>query len=270
MLYIPLSYFFKTRAKTFLHRGSFFILIVFPLFAFFYEECVDLYELAVFPIFVVAFIAMFSVYEIGYLYNDFETTRFEEMPSYWMPMEEHNRFERAFEKMIAARVVYATICILILKQFWNIDISMFLLALVMLNFFYAMHNSLRSRWNILTDALLQIFKYCSILLLHGNNLVTWKYCTMMIFAVPVIRTIEFTRKDRLNIHLFKRIDVNILRIGYHALCAAIAWIWNTNDEEAKVLLYVSIVLTLYRLVSYLMLKNNQISSIRNSNFDDVK
>lgn len=270
MIYIPSIYFFKTRAKTVLHKGSFFILIVFPIFAMFFQECRGVYGRDIFPIFLAGFVAMFSVYEIGYLYNDFETTRFENSPSYWMPLEEHKKLEIKFEKMIAVRVLYIVVCVLVLNNYENLNTNLFLLALAFLNLSYAMHNSIRSRWNIITDALLQILKYCSILLLNGNNIITLKFCLMMILAVPVIRTIEFTRKERLDINCFKKIDVNLLRIGYHFLCAVIAFVWNCYDKDAIVLVTISIVLMIYRLISYAMLKNSYINRIRSSNFDDVK
>lgn len=265
--YLPFSYFWKSRAKTIFHRFSFFILILIPIFIFWsmMNSNIESSNIA-----LIGFIGMFSVYEIGYLYNDFYTTKFEEHPSYWLVKKDRDFVDKNFEMIIAARVFVTTLCILCLKCIFNVNVLYYSLALVLLYIVYSFHNTIRNRWNILTDFCLQVLKYCSVLLLFGNIYVALKYSVAMIFAVPLIRSMEFTNKKRLNINIFNRIDVNLLRVLYHMTVFIISILLSQVLIECKTLALASLVLLIFRIFSFILLKNKKAETIRMKNFEGVE
>ncbi|MCI9500395.1 MAG: hypothetical protein HFG76_00025 [Hungatella sp.] len=268
--YFPFSYGILSRSKTILHKASFLILIIFPIFATGMFIKTDLKKDEQFITILCGFVAMYCVYEIGYMYNDIITTQFEKMPSYWVPLEDVKRLRYKFELIIASRLVYIGICLYVLEQLNNLYIVQFIIALILLYLIYAFHNSIRGRWNIVTDLGLQIFKYGAPLLLLSDLGKSGLYLLIVFLEVPFIRWIEYFGKKRLNIKLMEFININILRIIYHLSMCIIALILKKNIYEMRILLIVSTVLLGFRIISICLLKNKKISDLRMANFESVK
>jgi len=89
--------------------------------------------------------------------------------------------------------------------------------------------------------------------------------------VPVLRTIEYCNKERLNIHIFRKFNVDRLRIVYHVAMVIIGSVlYFCGIKECLFLAEISVVLFAYRCVAEVLLKNKSISDIRKKNFDKVK
>lgn len=268
--YLPFVYFFKSRAKTFLHRASFFVLIVFPTLIYWLGMNGFVINIDSLLIYFLSFIGMFSIYEIGYLYNDVYTTKFEIHPSYWLPEIDRVFINNNYLLLIAARIVYVLVCCVFLKNILHVEIYKYCILLVVLYVIYAIHNSIRNRWNILTDFCLQFCKYCSIFFLFEDSKMILEYCIMMIFTVPLIRTMEFCNKERLQINIFNKIDVSVLRVIYYSTLVIVSFLLYFCGYKCISLISVSSILLLFRIISLILLKNKKIMLIREKNFEDVK
>lgn len=270
--FFPFIYFFNSRAKTILHKGSFFILILFSVMWAYYRaletRTVTFIDVAVF---VLGFLGMFCLYEVGYLFNDVITTRNEANPSYWVSAETQTFVEKYFEMLVTVRICLSVVCGIVISKIRPEVETQYFLCVIGLLLSYAFHNTLRNRWNVVTNCFLQVFKYNMLLLLVAPFSEIKIYFFINLFTVPVLRTIEFCNKERLNIHLFRRFNVNRLRIVYHIAMVIIgSALYFCGIKECLFLAEISVVLFAYRCIGELLLKNKNISDIRKKNFDKVK
>ena len=267
----PFTYFFKTRAKTFLHRASFFVFIVFPIAALYSDEInYNITSINVF-IFLLGFIGMFSVYEIGYIYNDFYTTKFEEKPSYWISADDFNSVKKRILLIISSRVFLLFACCVCLRNICSFSIVPYLSVITVLYLTYSVHNSFRGRITIATNFVLQVCKYGAVLFLYQSIVISLYYSMLMIFVAPLLRAIEFMHKDRFDICVFKKIDISKLRVIYYAIGSITSvFFMRARVKGSKMLFLIMLFLLIYRITSYFMLKNSKIMSIRMQNFKDVK
>lgn len=269
-LYIPFFYFFSTRAKTILHRFSFFVLIIFPVF---YCAFADLnFTLNVAEIFclVLGFVCLYCAYEIGYIYNDVYTTKQEDNPSFWLKPELRVYVDKHYYNLITVRCAYILVFAMAIKLFNKYSVDDFLLSLLGLYIVFALHNIIRSRWNILTNFLLQIIKYTCMLTLTALNKNTFKIALVIIISIPVQRGIEFLKKGRFNIKIAKKINISVFRVIYHLALVITGVLLRNYHTESFHLLVINTVLLLYRIASIVAVKNRKIRVIRESNFEDVK
>ena len=79
--YLPFVYLFKSRLKSKMNKISWFIIYIIPIY--FIGLSVSNTELLNYSlIFILAVIVFNSVYELGYLENDIQTTKKESNPTY--------------------------------------------------------------------------------------------------------------------------------------------------------------------------------------------
>lgn len=272
---VPFIYFFNSRAKTILHKGSFFILILFPVMWAYYRALeVKVVTFIDVVVFVLGFLGMFCIYEVGYLFNDVITTRFEENPSYWFSEEKDvfsEKIEKRFEFLVYIRIILAIISGVLISKLRPEVMVQYFVCIIGLMISYAFHNNLRNKWNVMTDFWLQFFKYNTLILLVAPFSEVKLYLLLNLFTVPVLRTIEYCNKERLKIYIFRKFNVDRLRIVYHIAMVIVGCIlYFCGIKECLFLAEISIVLFAYRCVAEVLLKNKSISDIRKKNFDKVK
>src|SRR5690606_17357064 len=108
------------------------------------------------------FIAWMLIYEIGYLENDTITIKKERHPNLRIPERDILTIQRFFWPILVLRVVSSLMVILLVYFLRILDfqtLSLFLLCLAAARLIFWIHNSVRSRINILTYFLLCCTKY---------------------------------------------------------------------------------------------------------------
>ena len=93
----PYSYGFRTRAKTLWDKLSF--AVIFPL-------PVWLLCGGSFLVFAGRFTALYCLYELGYLYNDYLTVRREKQPNFRLEAREYYRIRRRLPSIVLSRMVW--------------------------------------------------------------------------------------------------------------------------------------------------------------------
>lgn len=138
-----------------------------------------------FLFFPIIFIAIISLYEIGYLFNDVKSIKNESNPTKRIndPWIFNN-----FKKLVIARLCYIIFfsCVL----YFYIDeliFSRYILFLSLLGFAFYIHNKIRGRTNVFTFCILSFLKYAATLVLIKDFEVF--YLTFLAF--PLLRTIEY-------------------------------------------------------------------------------
>jgi len=221
--YLPFSYGWESRAKTWPDKISFFVIWLLPLFGLcaFFAGLSGRYVLQ----FLLAAVAQYSLYEIGYLQNDFVTVRHEKFPNYRLEESQHEVVKKRLKGMVAARLLTIALCCLLLALAGVKEIALFrfVSALVILMGCFGLHNWIRSRWNILTYLLLCSVKYSVLLLLFcpvemlGTPLLT------MFFAFPFPRTLEHASKEKYGLHFLKG-SFHRFRLIYYIVFSAASMI----------------------------------------------
>jgi hypothetical protein len=270
--YVPYVYGIRSRSKTILHKGSFLILFLLPVFLFCFSAAADM-NFGRFAIsFICAFTSMYCVYEIGYLYNDVITTKNEKMPSYWLPQKEQDYVEKKFQLLVASRVLIVCACLVALSLLQINNLEIFEVALVLLYLIFTVHNSIRNKWNVVTNFGLQCLKYCCVTLPFCNKENLIVYMVIMIIQVPLIRSIEFLAKKRMGITFMQKMDISLLRVVYHLIISIvmISLFIMSREHIYVAAMSVSIILLTFRIISYILLKNKKVQQIRYQNFTNVK
>lgn len=212
--FIPGYYLFYSRLKRKSEIVS--LLIIYPIYILvmlFYFSDLALTELLLF--FVVAWLAWITVYETGYFENDAITIKKEVNPTLRMAPDQITWVQQNFILIHVVRFFLA-FCFLGLL-FWLSDTIItindfigFVICIFVARLFFFFHNSLRSRWNILTYLLLSSTKYLSFFILfysHLSFVPEILYCVLLTFPIP--RTIEHAAKTKYGLQKIQNLVGNI-------------------------------------------------------------
>ena len=221
--YLPFSYGWESRAKTWLDKISFFVIWLLPLFGL----CALTAGISIRFVlrFLLAATAQYSIYEIGYLQNDFITVRHEKFPNYRLAESQREEMKKRLKGIVAARLSTAAFCCLLLAATGVEESAMFrfVSALVILMGCFGLHNWIRSRWNILTYLLLCSVKYSVLLLLFCPVKMLKMPLLAIFFAFPFPRTLEHASKEKYGLCFLKG-SLHRFRLIYYTVFSAVAMI----------------------------------------------
>lgn len=260
MLYLlPYSYGIATRIKGSLHKLSFLIVIMFPIFYLSYINSTD-NTLLFIGKFMLGFTALYSIYEIGYIYNDVITTRFEKKPTFRLSEKRQLEVERLANLLISFRVCYATISIILLSITDALNIKYFIILLILLHLSYAFHNYFRNKMNILTILFVLIFKYVSVPILFIPLEKFFPFFIMLILIVPLLRTIEFCGKPIYRIRILNSFNYDKFRVSYYFILIILGLVLTFIDESYRFLITLSIIFFAFRFFVFITLNNKVFSN----------
>lgn len=256
--FLPYSYAMITRNKTIFYKISFILVIVFPIFfASFWGATISLKDIIVF---LLAFTCLYSIYEIGYIFNDTFTVEIEKTPTIRLNQKDIQFVNRSMNLLIAVRVLYIMIILVALNYMKIQNLNYFIIFLGLLNFAYAIHNQYRNRVNIFSIFFVVMFKYISVpvLFMPLNDYVV--VAISLILVIPVIRTIEFAAKEKYKIHFLKNFVFDQFRVFYYLFLTLTFGIIYWYSGVFKTGFYLSIYFLTFRVFSYLILKTKSIGN----------
>lgn len=218
MYYLPLYYGIKTRAKGIFHKMSFMTNILLPnLFLSIFYSNQEYNSIQQFLIGIMAFIAMYSVYEVGYLQNDTFTIRLEEKPTIRLDAIENKYIQENVLKIIAVKIITALFIPFLACRYFNTSIiNSFLLCISLLGLFlaYSIFNSYRNINCLYSIFFILIFKYCSSPLLSIEIENVLPMLAVGILCIPVERTIIFAAIGKYTDKFKHAIDIDTFRVEY--------------------------------------------------------
>lgn len=189
ILVLPFQYMFQSRNRLWINKVSFVAIVIAPISVNVMMMCVNSFDLL--ELFL-GFISLFSVYEIGYIYNDVYSIEKEINGRQWMDNEHFDNVKRKYPVYIASRVMYTCFSIFLLYLLECKNVHWYVLFLGILYLSYTAHNYIRNFYNIVTFTLLNVLKYSTILILFTTG---WKEFTMysffMFMEIVLERTIEY-------------------------------------------------------------------------------
>lgn len=226
---IPFAYGWKTRAQTALDKLSFFILWILPV----WFVCGMPLSLR----FIVGAIAEYALYEIGYIFNDFFTTKRERKPNHRLPESQRKEIEKQLIPMIAVRVTVVVLSLLYLRS------QYFTAALAYVGVAFALHNTVRCNWNILTYFLLCLGKYMALPALFVPDRLS-EACLALLLTFVIPRTIEHAAKPKYYVPFLKRFPRHQFRAVYGLVVAFFAAVY----APSSLLFYVALWYFVYRVL----------------------
>src|SRR5690554_629196 len=198
--YLPFAYLFASRVKGWQKITSWIFrnYVVIFLIAYAVSEV----DVATFVfLFTIAFFSWQSLYEIGYLYNDSFTVDREKNPTLRDTQEnilwvKKNWF---FLLLIKGGLSFFILLFIYWLSFLNVDnvnLGYFLFSLILTQLVFWVHNSVRSRLNILTFSLLSYLKFSSLIFLFysGESYVNLAVSLFLVF--PLLRILEHSSKPK--------------------------------------------------------------------------
>lgn len=224
--YVPFYYTIVSRLNGFSKLFSWIIIYLLPQFMFvlFFRGVPD-YFYALFSI-MLGILLIYTLYEVGYIYNDAETIKNEIHPTLRLSPSQLSYYHENRGLIYLVRFILAVIitCFFIyLEQYYFIFLVWCIIPL------YAVYNSIRNRWNLSLHFLLVVIRYCSVTILLGGGMAFF-YC---VFLFPVINLLERCSEKRFQLHFFQTFIFSNKKDGrykYYILLMVVAGALLINEK----------------------------------------
>lgn len=246
--FIPLSYTYKTRLRSF----PFFLswIAIYPLllllFIFFYED-VSIYTLSIFSL---SILLTYNLYEIGYIENDTETIKKEKKPT--MRLSESELIFYYKNKLLIytfrmALSVLLSISIFLINPTTDKLIIAYPYLILILYFIY---NKVRGKLNLPIHFALVTVRYSAPILITLNDF-SIENLIFIILIFPFINLIERCGEKRFDFTFIqeKTKNKNKLRVIYYFTLTIFLFFASLYDVIYIPLLICSNYIFLYRLIS---------------------
>jgi hypothetical protein len=248
--YIPLIYTYVTRCNNIFRFISF--LVYECLLSFFIATVNHTIDFWLIVNYAVTFIVMYSAYEIGYLFNDIVTIKFEQNPTIRIVKKYINIIPKHLENLLTIRLLIIVAGCYWLCQF-TFNINVLVITLLLLMLVYSAHNYYRNRVNIATMFLLVLLKnfFLAIPFIAVEKFIEIVF--VITITIAAVRTYEFAAKSRFNLNI-KIKNIDSFRIQYYTVLSivfATLAAYAVLDWSYFVLAFLFLV---YRLGTYVVLK----------------
>jgi len=195
--YVPFYYTIITRLHRFSKIVSWFIIYVIPqfLFMFYFFGVIDFVQ-TFFKI-ALGVTLIYTLYEIGYIYNDTETIKNESNPTLRLNSIQFKYYGEHKLLIYSLRFLIAISISFVLLTSCDYYFVILVWCIIPL---YAIYNSMRSIWNLPLHFCLVVIRYCSVIVLSGFESIPFLYC-MLLF--PLINFLERCSEKRFELPWFQ-------------------------------------------------------------------
>ena len=266
VFYIPFGYYYAVRLGTVAKLLSWVLLYIMPTAL--YSALGFSGTPAVFAInYLLVLIAVFSLYEYGYIINDTLSILREDQPA--IRLYEHNfaHFARWKSLILTARLSYAIIALGLLYLFNEptVHVVRVELAIVLMCLCFAVYNRWRNRYNAWFYPVLVCSRYVPFMLLYEQG---WPAYVLLFLSFPLLNAMERFSMPRYRWSFMKRLipDENSktrFRVAYYAVVLPVTCLVLYVSEQPIWLTGPIAVLFVYRLVLLYWLKKHQLTNYLN-------
>ncbi len=168
----------KSKAQILEYVAFYFIIGLILLFTYTKVEITTL------MLWFIGFVGMISIYEIGYLRNDFVTIKKEKSPKLRCSITERENIINSFKGIVLLKYLY-TLMVVTILYLLEVDLKYFIICLVLIEATYLIHNNLRSKITYITFFLLTVLRYFTPFTLISNiNLKSVLISVIFLIAIP--------------------------------------------------------------------------------------
>lgn len=195
---VPFKYLHYSRLKTRMEIYS--LIWIYPLYLFLFIFL--FYGVSLVPgvfLFFLLFTYWMLIYEIGYMENDAITIKKETNPNIRIPREDIAFIQKHFNRILGFRTLIFGLVVgfIYFLGLLPIDkITFFVIFVCLARGFFWLHNTIRSRYNILTYFFLCVSKYFVLPYIFLELDYGIEPYFILLFSFPVLRTIEHAVKSK--------------------------------------------------------------------------
>lgn len=244
---VPLYYTYYSRLKSKENKIAYIFSYVIPIIIIIFQSKMNnsFEESIVLGIFSI--LSYMSIYEIGYLFNDIKTVKFEKNPTMRIEKEERNFLEA---KLIKISVIKCIISFFIFELITVSDrkIDYFIVLSLTLCLYY-FHNNIRVKYiNFITFMLLSLCRFTFPIYIINKNQLNLENIIEIFFILVLIRNIELVGKKynflKLNFY-YKKEE---LRVIYYLFLILLVKALEINKINHRLLYY----MFCYRVICLLL------------------
>jgi len=259
----PMGYLIYSRLKTKHSRVSWILIYLVPLYLLGLYlgsyNSVSLYTV----MFILTFLSFYTLYDIGYLYNDIFTTKKERYPNLRVEKDDYTIFKKCYKKIVFLKIAIFSLLIVVVwlcsflyhQEVYILD---YLSLIFGVSIAFFAHNTIRSRYNILTFFILSSLKYIAPLSIFLEWDIFLNLWVVSVAVFPLLRVIEHSTKDKYQLKRWKKLigSHDRFRVFYYLFIVVCSYLFLDNrDIYISILLYWSSYFLLYRLFIYMILKS---------------
>lgn len=271
IFFIPFLYFYYTRLKNFFNLLSWCCIYIVPVVLLLYLENKQLFfSFSGTSCVLLSIASIYNFYEIGYIQNDTETVKKEQIPTKRLSNDMLDYYSTHKLLIYLSRSLLGLFLIGCLF-FQGISIyggALFVSSMVCIILVYQLYNYCRGHINMFLYFVLVSLRYCSVLLLFPENL-SWNIIVLALMIFPIVKTTEFRSTKPVsittNIYFRKYIlnfDKNRLpgyRVVAYIILFLIACLFYQLDFFNAAYVAVIFYMFLFRTALFLLLKCNLIT-----------
>ncbi len=194
-------------------------------------------------VFILVYLSVISIYEIGYLYNDLRVSVSEDNPT--LRVSDH-WFHENFQYLVFSRLFFLIFSLFSIFIIYDFQYKLYyLIGLVFLGVSFCLHNYFRGAINVLTFNILSFFKYFCMLVLFGDFIVL----LFTYICFPLIRTFEYASlKGYLHDGGYIAENLDVFRPIYYAIAFAAIGVFSLAGFFSVSYLLVPAYFLLYRFL----------------------
>lgn len=265
VFYIPFAYYYVVRLGTIWKLLSWILIYIMPTA--FYSWLTYAGEWQLFAMnYLLLLVAVFSLYELGYIFNDTVAVQKERQPAIRL----HNRNFRHFEKympvIVGVRIFFTTEALGLLWAFnrsWQAiaDTHMWLIygCVIIMMAVFGLYNSWRSRYNVWLYPILVFSRYLPFMLLYSFD--GWGIL-MLWLSFPMVNWLERFSMPRYRFPLMRKLipteqSKTLFRAVYYMVILMVPLVLPKPLIATYMYLFPIEILCFYRLMLLLVVKHHK-------------
>ena len=260
VFYIPFAYYYAVRLGTLPKLFSWMLIYLMPT-AFYsavgYTGSWPLFALN----YGLILLAVFSIYECGYIANDTLSIRHEEQPAIRLYDYNFAHFERHKETIFCVRLFYTVLSMTILDLLnggpgTNYTVGF---SITLMFGLFALYNHWRSRYNVWLYPFLVCSRYVPFMLLMPHP---WEVWLLLFLSFPLLNALERFSMPRYRWPLMKKLipseeSKTLFRAIYYGVVLLLTFLLVQAKGYTYILLIPIMILCLYRVALVFWLKKHK-------------
>ena len=259
VFYIPFAYYYAVRLGTLPKLFSWMLIYLMPT-AFYsavgYTGSWPLFALN----YGLILLAVFSIYECGYIANDTLSIRHEQRPTIRLYEYNFAHFERHKASIFASRIGYSLLALLALYALNGYETTLrTAFSILVMTLLFGIYNCWRSRYNVWLYPFLVCSRYIPFMLLVPHP---WEVWLLLFLSFPLLNALERFSMPRYRWPLMRKLipsenSKTLFRAIYYGVVLLLTFLLVQAKGYTYILLVPIIILCLYRVALVFWLKKHK-------------
>ena len=259
VFYIPFEYYYAVRLGTLPKLFSWMLIYLMPT-AFYsavgYTGSWPLFALN----YGLILLAVFSIYECGYIANDTLSIRHEQRPTIRLYEYNFAHFERHKASIFASRIGYSLLALLALYALNGYETTLrTAFSILVMTLLFGIYNCWRSRYNVWLYPFLVCSRYIPFMLLVPHP---WEVWLLLFLSFPLLNALERFSMPRYRWPLMRKLipseeSKTLFRAVYYSVVLLLTFLLVQAKGYTYTLLIPIMILCLYRVALVFWLKKHK-------------